>query len=178
MAAIDRVIVGVNGSPRNLPALRYAAALNLANSHFTSLFLVLAWVPPGGEYADLGYSSPWLRQEWEKAARERLREAINVAFGGLPTEVFAEPVTIRGPAGPVLVQTASRASDVLVIGAGRRGTAGRMAAGYTSRYCLARATCPVLAVPPASLELQAGHGLHRWAFRRRGLSLSELTAGR
>lgn len=41
MPAIDRVIVGVNDSPRNLPALRYAAAL--ASSHFTPLFLVLAW---------------------------------------------------------------------------------------------------------------------------------------
>jgi Universal stress protein family len=77
---------------------------------------------------------------------------------------------------PVLVETASRPGDLLVIGTGRHGSVGRLAGGKVSRYCLARAGCPVLAVPPAELELQAGHGLHRWAFRHRGLRLTELTA--
>ena len=83
---------------------------------------------------------------------------------------------VRGDAGRVLVQAASRAGDLLVIGTGRHGTVGRVAGGKVSRYCLARAGCPVLAVPPSPLELEAGHGPHGWAFRHRGLSLSELTA--
>jgi nucleotide-binding universal stress UspA family protein len=165
MPAIHRVITGVSGSPRNLPALRYAAAL--ARGHLAALILVLAWVPPGGEHADLRCPSPWLRREWERAARDRLRDAVNAAFGGLPADVAAEPVVVRGQAGPVLVHAASRDGDVLVVGAGRRGTAGRVADGYVSRYCLARAACPVLAIPPSSLELEADHGLHGWAFRHR-----------
>lgn len=47
---IRRVITGVSGSPRNLPALRYAAAL--AHAHGAALTTVLTWVPPGGEFAD------------------------------------------------------------------------------------------------------------------------------
>jgi hypothetical protein len=33
--------------------------------------------------------------------------------------------------------------------------------GSISRYCPARAGCPVLAVPPTPLEIEAWHGLHR-----------------
>lgn len=176
MSAICRVITGVSGSPRNLPALRYATAL--ARGHAAMLIPVLAWVPPGGEVADRRYPSSYLRREWERDAWGRLHNALGTAIGGIPADVTAEPLVIRGQPGPVLVHAASRAGDLLVIGTGRHGAAGRLAGGKVSRYCLARATCPVLAVPPASLELQAGHGLHRWAFRRRGLSLSELTAGR
>lgn len=79
MPAICRVITGVSGSPRNLPALRQTAAL--ACGHDASLVPVLAWVPPGGEAAERRYPSPYLRQEWEQAARERLRDAVDGTCG-------------------------------------------------------------------------------------------------
>jgi nucleotide-binding universal stress UspA family protein len=176
MPAISRVIAGISGSPRNLPTLRCASAL--ACGHAATLILVLAWVPPGGELADRRYPSSHLRREWERAAWERLHDAVNLAIGGVPAGVATEPVVVRGEAGAVLVYAASRAGDLLVIGTGRRGTAGRLIGGKVSRYCLARARCPVLAVPPALLEREAGHGLRRRAFRRRALSLDELTAAR
>ncbi len=175
MSDICRVITGVSGSPRNLPALRYAAAL--ARGDGALLIPILTWVPPGGELADRRCPSRYLRREWEHAAWERLHDAVNAALGGVPADVATEPLVVRGEAGPVLVRAASRVGDLLVIGAGRRGTAGRLAGGKVSRYCLACAGCPVLAVPPSPLDLQAGHGLHGWAFRHRGLSLGELTAG-
>src|SRR5258708_37035022 len=58
--------------------------------------------------------------------------------------------------------------DVLVIGAGRRGTLARALSCRVSRYCLAHAQCPVIAVPPTELA-QVSHGLRGWAFRHRGL---------
>ena len=174
MSAICRVITGVSGSPRNLPALRYAAAL--ARGHGATLIPILTWVPPGGELADRRCPSIHLRREWEHAAWERLWEAVNAALGGVPADVATEPLVVRGEAGWVLVHAASRAGDLLVIGTGRDGTMGRLAGGKISRYCVARAGCPVLAVPPSPLELEAAHGLHGWAFRHRGLNLSELTA--
>ena len=61
MLAICRVIIGVSGSPRNLPALRYAAAL--AHAHAATLISVLAWIPTGGELADQRCRSPYLRRE-------------------------------------------------------------------------------------------------------------------
>src|SRR5207342_1795189 len=53
--------------------------------------------------------------------------------------------------GPVLVGAASRDGDRLVVGAGRRGTFGRFRHGRVSRYCLAHAGCPVIAVPSPAL---------------------------
>ena len=175
MSDICRVITGVSGSPRNLPALRYAAAL--ARGQDAALIPVLAWIPPGGDLADRRPPSGYLRRVWRQAAWERLHDALNAALGGVPADVAGEPLVIRGEAGPVLLDTASRPGDLLVIGTGRHGSnVGRLAGGKVSRYCLARAACPVLAVPPATLELEAGHGLRRWAFQRRGPNLSELTA--
>lgn len=173
MSGICRVITGVSGSPRNLPALRYAAAL--ARGQDATLIPVLAWIPPGGDLAERRHPSGYLRRVWARDARERLHDALTAAFGGLPSDVTAEPLVIRGEPGRVLVGVADRPGDLLVIGTGRHGTLDRLVGGGVSRYCLARAGCPVLAVPPAMLELAAGHGLRRWVYRHREPSLGELT---
>ncbi|HUZ56185.1 MAG TPA: universal stress protein [Streptosporangiaceae bacterium] len=82
-----------------------------------------------------------------------------------------QPVVQRGEAGRVLLQIASRPEDLLVVGAGRRGALVRMArSGKVSRYCLARARCPVLAVPPPGLAQEAGHWRLAWKFWNRTLT--------
>ncbi len=176
MSSFCRVITGVSGSPRNLQALRYAAVL--ARGQDATLIPVLAWVPPGGEVADRRHPSAYLRDIWTEDAWRRLREALDAALGGLPGDVATEPRVVRGEFGPVLVREARQPGDLLVIGTGRHGAFGRLLTAKVSRYCLAHAGCPVLAVPPTALELEAGHGLHRWTFRHFGLTLSELTADR
>jgi nucleotide-binding universal stress UspA family protein len=176
MSTFCRVITGVSGSPRNLQALRYAAAL--ARGQDAALVPVLAWVPPGGDVADRRHPSGYLRRVWMDDAWKRLGDALEAAFGGLPEDVPTAPQVIRGEAGRVLVREASHPGDLLVIGTGRHGAARRTVSTKVSRYCLARASCPVLTIPPTALELAAGHGLHRWTFRHSGLSLTELTAGR
>ena len=159
MCAIGRVTVGVSGSARNLSAVRYAAAL--ARGHAAMLIPVLAWMPPGGEAADRRYPSPYLRREWDQAAWQRLHDAINLALGGMPSDLAAKPTVVLGHAGPALVRAAGGVGDLLVIGTGRRGIAGRLAGRKVSRYCLARASCPVLAVPPASGEPDGAGRLRR-----------------
>ena len=62
---------------------------------------------------------------------------------------------MRGNPGPVLVGAARRDGDRLVVGAGRRGTFGRLRHGKVSRYCLAHAGCPVIAVPSPALDRAA-----------------------
>ena len=47
-----------------------------------------------------------------------------------------------------------------IIGTGRRG-AGRWLRHSVSRYCLAHARCPVLAVPPSALMDEMTHGLRQ-----------------
>ncbi len=176
MFGICRVIVGASGSPRNLLALRYAAAL--AHAHAATLIPVLAWVPPGGEVADRRCPAPWLRQEWKQMARDRLDAAVDLALGGMPADPVTERLVVCGQAGSVLIQVACGEGYLLVIGTSQHGTARRLAGGAVSRYCLAHACRPVPAVPPASLELHARAGLHRWAFRHSVRSASELSARR
>ncbi len=166
MSGVRRVIAGVSGSPGSLQALRYAAGL--ARAHGAALVPVLTWQPPGGDFADRSHPSPYLRRIWKDAAWQRLWNAIDLAFGGLPGDLPVQPKVLRGEPGLVLTDTASEPGDMLVIGAGRRGAA-RLLAGRISRYCLAHAQCPVLAVPPPTLA-RISHGPRGWAFRHRGLN--------
>jgi nucleotide-binding universal stress UspA family protein len=166
VSGVRRIIVGVSGSPGSLQALRHAA--DLARVHQAALVAVLAWVPPGGDLADRTHPSPYLRSIWRDAARQRLCSAIGLALGGVPEDVAFESDVVRGDPGHVLVDVAFHPDDLLVIGAGRRGALGRALSSRVSRYCLARAQCPVVAVPPPALA-QVSHGLRGWAFRHRGL---------
>jgi nucleotide-binding universal stress UspA family protein len=174
MSAICRVITGVSGSQRGLPALRYAAAL--ARDYSAKLIPVLTWLPPVSEFAYCKCPSGHLRPVWEQDALERLSAALTTALGGVPADVPTEPLVVCGEAGRVLVHTAGLPGDLLVIGTGRQGGLSRLAGGKVSRYCMARAGCPVLAVPPSPLELEARHGWHGWVFRHRVLSAGRLTA--
>jgi nucleotide-binding universal stress UspA family protein len=161
------IIAGASGSPGSVHAMRCAA--DIARQHDAILVPVLAWLPPGGDMAERATPDPELRQLWTDDAWQRLRDAIGTAFGGFPPGVYTRPVVECGPAGKVLVAAASQASDLLVIGAGRRRPLWRLAGGRVSRYCLAQAHCPVLAVPPPMLARDAGPSLRGWAFRHRGL---------
>jgi hypothetical protein len=80
-----------------------------------------------------------------------------MAFGGSPPGIAAQPLIAQGNAGPVLVSAAGRAGDVLVVGTGRRGAVSRLRHGMVSRYCLAHASCPVIAIPPPALDVAAAH---------------------
>jgi hypothetical protein len=88
-------------------------------------------------------------------AWQRMWHALDTAFGGLPPDLEAEPLVMQGNPGPVLVGAASRDGDRLIVGAGRRGTFGRLRHGRVSRYCLAHAGCPVIAVPSPALNRAA-----------------------
>jgi nucleotide-binding universal stress UspA family protein len=175
MTAISRVIVGVSGSPGSLPAARYAA--ELARAHRAPLLPVLVWQPPGGDLAERSHPAPALRDLWAEAASARLHRALQTAFGGIPPDLPIEPQVVRGEPGRSLVAVASKPGDLLVIGAGRRHFVRRALHAGISRYCLAHAHCPVLAVPPSPLDQALGRfGLRGWALRRRHFSAADIAA--
>ena len=160
MPTVRRIIVGVHGSLGSLQALRFAA--DEARQRNVPLLAVTAWVPPGGDMAERRHSSPYLRKIWREAAWERLWAAFDAGLGGLPADLQVETQAVRGEAGPVLVDAASQPDDLLIIGTGRRARFGRMMRRSVSRYCLAHARCPVLAVPPSALMDEMSHGLRAW----------------
>jgi nucleotide-binding universal stress UspA family protein len=165
--SVRRIIVGVHGSPGSLQALRFAA--DEARRRNVPLLAVTAWVPPGGDLAERRHSSPYLRKIWREAAWEQLWTAFNAGLGGVPEDLLVETQAVRGETGPVLVEVAGQPDDLLVIGMGRRARFGRMMRRSVSRYCLAHARCPVLAVPPSALMDEMSHPLHSWHVRRHEL---------
>jgi nucleotide-binding universal stress UspA family protein len=164
---VGRVLVGTSGSPGSLQALRYGEGL--ARAHDAVLIPVLAWEVPGDSRGRIQPRSE-LGQACRDLACQRLRDALMAVWGEVPGDPRVQPHVERGPAGWVLVNLASRPDDVLVVGAGRRGTLGRLAFSKVSRYCLARAQCPVIAIPPPALAGELGHGRLAWAFWRRSLT--------
>jgi nucleotide-binding universal stress UspA family protein len=173
VSGVRRVIVGASGSPGSLRALRHAE--DLARHSGATLTPVLAWIPPGGELA-ARQPCPALVRVWHEAAWQRLWAALDAAWGLIPDDLSVQPAVQRGPPGQVLVALASRPDDLLIVGAGRRGMVAWPSRGRVSRYCVAHAQCPVLAVPPAILA-QEGRGLHGWALRRRGLGVEQMLDG-
>jgi nucleotide-binding universal stress UspA family protein len=166
-----RIIVGASGSPGSIPALRYAGTV--ARRDDAPLIAVHAWLPPGGDLADRRTPSPYLRRLWAEAAAARLRDALDAAWGGVPLGLEVHTRVVRGEPGPVLVDTAASADDLLVVGAGQRGWPGRLWRGKVSRFCVARAACPVLAVPPAAAPQRRGGGPGYWSLRHGQLTVEQ-----
>ncbi|GHB31574.1 hypothetical protein GCM10010331_17780 [Streptomyces xanthochromogenes] len=157
-----RVVVGVSGSLGSVTALHRAAD----ESHRTgaTLWAVLAWELPGG---DLGHRGPACRPllaECRRRAGERLLETIDDAFGIAGPGVAMEGLVVLGTPGSALLSVADRPDDLLVVGAGTRGWFRRALRPSTARYCLAHASCAVLAVPPSPLqdELATVHWRNTW----------------
>jgi nucleotide-binding universal stress UspA family protein len=164
VGAVRRIVVGVHGSLGSLQALRWGA--EEARAQHVPLVTVIAWVPPGGDFAERSRPSPYLRRVWYEAACARLAGSFDEALGGLPEDVQVQPRVERGETGPVLVEMADQDTDLLVIGTGRRGPVGRTLRRSVGRYCLAHARCPVLAVPPSALMDEVGRGRRRsWSLR-------------
>jgi nucleotide-binding universal stress UspA family protein len=171
VSGAGRVVVGTGGSPGSLPAVRYAR--DLARSNGVPLLAAIAWTPPGGDLAEQRCPSPALRRVWADAAADRLKAALDAAWGSSPPDLGIQLVVIRGEPGPALVHLADCGDDLLVVGAGRPGRLTRMWHGRVSRYCLSHARCPVVAVPQPATARQLGLRPARWALRHRELTLDQ-----
>lgn len=147
--SVGRVIVGVDGSPGSLHALR--RAIEFSRAWRAPLFPVLAWQPPGGEAPARLRQVPELEREWWSSAERRLNAAFEEGVGAIPIDIDCEPQVVRGPAGPALVTVADRPEDMIVVGTGRHGALARLTHSHIAGYCIAHACCCVIAVPPPPL---------------------------
>jgi nucleotide-binding universal stress UspA family protein len=157
VADAGRLIVGTSGSPGSLAALRCARDVTRRND--VPLLALLARTPPAGDLAERHCASPGFRRLRADAARPRLNDALDAAWGVVPPDLGLQPVVIRGEPGPALVEIADSGDDLLVVGAGRGGKLTRMRRGKVSGYCLAHAQCRCW---PSRSPLPPG----RWASAR------------
>ena len=96
----SRIIVGVSGSARGLPALRWAA--DQARAYRAELCPVHAWFPPFAAWGGYQFPSENQCREWEDAARRRLSDTLELAFGRCPPGLRMRPVVAEGTAGKIL----------------------------------------------------------------------------
>ncbi|MCX4093807.1 universal stress protein [Nocardia sp. alder85J] len=178
-----RIVVGVSGSLDSLAALHRAVAeaRRRPAADMAEVVAVLAWQPPGGEYAQSRYPCPELLDAARSEARRRLLAALDDAFAGIDPGVPLRAELVRGDITEALLACADRSEDLLVVGSGggwlRRCLRRRVAARL-----LRRAACPVLVVPKPELQRElerAGSWLPGWlSFAKRPAPLLPEAAAR
>lgn len=140
-----RVIVGLQDSVAGLQALR--RGVEEARRRGAAVYLVLAVNGAAGRYQ----TAPTWQAELAVWAIQYARESLVKALGRSPRDVEVRTAALEAPAGLGLVGFANRDDDLLVVGDSQRSGIRRLWSGRVTRYCVARATCPVLVVPPPAL---------------------------
>ncbi|MDU0293482.1 universal stress protein [Saccharothrix longispora] len=136
----DRIVVGVDGSPSSLTALRWA--VDEAKLRGAVVEAVLAWhveysmvIGPMSAAVAAGMDRDKLRED----SRALLEELV----GGTGGDVRA--VLAEGDARDVLVR-ASRDAALLVVGSRGAGPIRGVLLGSVSSYCVHHAHCPVVVI--------------------------------
>jgi nucleotide-binding universal stress UspA family protein len=149
---MEKVVVGVDGSPGGLKALHWA--LGEARARGCPLFVVHAWTVPLIDALPepwaivtppLGPSNDKLHDHLETAARQILDASVDEARAAEPElEIHGELVEDR-PAAALL--SAARDADLLVVGSRGRGGFAGLLLGSVSAQSVHHAPCPVVVVP-------------------------------
>jgi len=150
------IVVGVDGSPESIRALRWA--LEEARLRKTAVRAVLAWEYPiaagGGDllmgpgFDPMPVELSTLR-EW---AKERLADAVRRAT--TETDAVVQELA-EGHAAAALCDAAKDA-EMLVLGSRGHGGFGGLLLGSVSQACAHHAHCPVVIVRPAGPESPSG----------------------
>jgi nucleotide-binding universal stress UspA family protein len=180
-ASRPRIVVGVDGSPDSVAAIKAAAwAAAARGGTVTALH---AWAAP------LMYGNfPFVLPEVRDTAKDTLRKALHDALGAHPLVQVDSTVTPETPAAALVA--ASEGAELLVVGSRGHGGFGGLLIGSVSMACAMHAHCPVLVVHAAAALTDAqearsgarvvvgvGHGLGSvQLLRAAGLAADELDA--
>lgn len=132
--ASNVVVVGVDGSPDSMHAVRWAG--EYAKSFGHRVLLVAAWQWP----PTYGYPMTFEGFDPEAEAHTTLEKATAELNG-----VEAGVVATEGPAGQILVH-ASEGAAVLVVGSHGHGAVSGILLGSVSTYAVHHATCPIAVI--------------------------------
>ncbi|MEV3936796.1 universal stress protein [Glycomyces sp. NPDC049804] len=135
----ERVMVGIDGSPTSLRALRWA--LRYAERTGARIEAVHAWQIPTSYGAPVAVLPG---EDFAATAERALNAAVDRELSGREN-LDVERVAEMGYPPKVLVER-SKTADLLVVGSrGRGGFAGTFL-GSVSLHCVAHAACPVVVV--------------------------------
>ncbi|RFA07645.1 hypothetical protein B7R21_15855 [Subtercola boreus] len=130
-----RIVVGLDGSPSSLAALR--KAVTLANGSHSAVQGVVAWQIPNG-YGGYNFT------DWspETDALQIMTRTVKDVFEGTAPEWFT-PTVRQGNAAAVLIEL-SKGAEMLVVGSRGHGGFAGLLLGSVSTACAGHAHCPVL----------------------------------
>jgi nucleotide-binding universal stress UspA family protein len=140
--ALERIVVGVDGSATSQRALAWA--LDAARAHHARVTVVHAWHPSYVSPIDAYLISG--ADVLERTARTLLDEAVDQA----DTRGLAGPIgrtLVMGTAARAVLEVAEGA-DLIVVGSRQQGAAGCLFLGSVSLQVTHHAECPVVVVPP------------------------------
>jgi nucleotide-binding universal stress UspA family protein len=139
------VVVGVDGSPGAVAALRFA--LDEASLRGLPLRIVCAWEASAAAYVGETFAAT---ADAFLEGEHHADEVLHTALEGLEAdaEVEVEALAIEGHPAAVLIEQA-RGAALLVVGSRGRGTAASLLLGSVSQKLAHHAPCPLVIVPPA-----------------------------
>ncbi len=139
----ERIVVGVDGSPSSIAALRRGN--RIAEALKVPLQVVSAWTFPS---AAMGYFPDGFAPAQD--AKDELEAAIALA---LPAERSMELIetVMEGGAAEVLIAE-SEGAGMLIVGSRGRGAVAGLLLGSVSAACAQHASCPVLIMHDATAE--------------------------
>lgn len=131
-----RMVVGIDGSPSSIRALRWA--LKQAEATGTEVEAVHAWQIP----SSFGMAVPIMPEGWAESAEESLEKVLEQETDG---SVPVKRRVVEGYPAKVLLKR-SEGAELLVVGS--RGHGGFVGAllGSVSQHCIQHASCPVVVV--------------------------------
>lgn len=135
----DRIVVGVDGSPSSMVALRWA--LKQAEATGAEVEAVHAWEYP------ISFGAPVALlpgEDLEAEAGTALAAAIGKVTAGDSGVTVRRRVVLGDPASVLLGR--AKDADLLVVGNRGYGGFARSLLGSVSQHCIHHATCPVVVV--------------------------------
>ena len=134
-----RIVVGVDGSPHSVRALRWAAQQAALTG--SPLLVVATWDYP----KSFGYPVAWPEDvDFEGDAKRTLDDAIAEALGAGAT-VTVDAATIQGNPAMRLAEL-SRDAAIIVVGTRGHGEVAGMLLGSVSEYLATHGRCPVVII--------------------------------
>jgi nucleotide-binding universal stress UspA family protein len=144
MAAHERIVVGIDGSPGSRAALEWAMREAERTGAEIDAVLAydsgLAWIDVGSEYEAA------IVERSAKHAQDELHRAMSESLSVGSSGVTVHPLVVEGAPAKVLVEL-GRDADLLVVGTRGRGGFAGLLLGSVSQRCVERSPCPVVVVP-------------------------------
>jgi nucleotide-binding universal stress UspA family protein len=135
-----KIVVGVDGSPSSVSALRWA--LKQAELTGSTVHAIAAWDFPAFYSWEGGPLPP---EDFEQATRMSLDNAVDGVLGTTEVSVPIHREVRHGHSVRVIVD-AAKGADLLVIGSRGHGTLYGALLGSVSQRCAQHAACPVVIV--------------------------------